>query len=173
MNRLAFMNYDMARRLMLLLVLGGAVAPVLAAAAGGEANLEWGMMTVELFGGLALFLFGMMQMEEGLKAVAGERMKNILATLTTNRYMGVFTGALVTAVIQSSSVTTVLVVGFISAGLMSLAQSVGVIMGANIGTTITAQIVAFKITKAALLLIAVGSPCSSSPRTRGLATTVA
>jgi len=156
MNRLAFMNYDMARRLMLLLVLAGAAAPVLAAAAGGEANLEWGMMTVELFGGLAIFLFGMMQMEEGLKAVAGERMKNILATLTTNRFMGVFTGALVTAVIQSSSVTTVLVVGFISAGLMSLAQSVGVIMGANIGTTITAQIVAFKITKAALVLIAVG-----------------
>ncbi len=156
MNRLAFMNYDMARRLMLLLVLAGVAAPVLAAAAGGEANLEWGMMTVELFGGLAIFLFGMTQMEEGLKAVAGERMKNILATLTTNRFMGVFTGALVTAVIQSSSVTTVLVVGFISAGLMSLAQSVGVIMGANIGTTITAQIVAFKITKAALLLIAVG-----------------
>ncbi len=126
------------------------------AATPKSSDLDWAMMTVELFGGLALFLFGMMQMEEGLKAVAGERMKNILATLTTNRYMGVFTGAFVTAVIQSSSVTTVLVVGFISAGLMSLAQSIGVIMGANIGTTITAQIVAFKITKAALLLIAVG-----------------
>jgi phosphate:Na+ symporter len=83
-------------------------------------------------------------------------MKGILAKLTVNRFMGVGTGALVTAVIQSSSVTTVLVVGFISAGLMSLSQSVGVIMGANIGTTITAQIVAFKITKAALGMIAVG-----------------
>ncbi len=132
-----------------------AAAPALAASGGG-ADLDWAMMTTELFGGLALFLFGMMQMEEGLKAVAGERMKNILATLTTNKFMGVFTGAFVTAVIQSSSVTTVLLVGFISAGLMSLAQSVGVIFGANIGTTITAQIVAFKITKAALALIAVG-----------------
>ena len=121
-----------------------------------EAGPDWLMMTVELLGGLAIFLFGMMQMEEGLKAVAGERMKGILATLTVNRFMGVGTGALVTAVIQSSSVTTVLVVGFISAGLMSLSQSVGVIMGANIGTTITAQIVAFKITKAALGMIAVG-----------------
>ncbi|WP_300337545.1 Na/Pi symporter, partial [Accumulibacter sp.] len=93
------------------------------------------MMTVELLGGLAIFLYGMGQMEEALKAVAGERMKNILAKLTVNRFMGVGTGALVTAVIQSSSVTTVLVVGFISAGLMSLSQSVGVIMGANIGTT--------------------------------------
>jgi len=128
--------------------------PVLAADA--KSDLDWLMMTVELLGGLAIFLYGMMQMEEGLRAVAGERMKNILATLTVNRFMGVGTGALVTAVIQSSSVTTVLVVGFISAGLMSLSQSIGVIMGANIGTTITAQIVAFKITKAALGMIAVG-----------------
>jgi phosphate:Na+ symporter len=91
------------------------------------------------------------QMADALKAVAGERMKLILARLTTNRFMGALTGALVTAIIQSSSVTTVLVVGFISAGLMSMAQSIGVIMGANIGTTVTAQIVAFKITKAALV----------------------
>ncbi len=109
-----------------------------------------------LFGGLALFLFGMEQMSDALKAVAGDRMKSILAKLTSNRFMGAITGAFVTAVIQSSSVTTVLVVGFISAGLMSFAQSVGVIMGANIGTTITAQIVAFKVTKAALLMIGVG-----------------
>jgi len=129
--------------------------PALAAQAV-EAGPDWLMMTVELLGGLAIFLYGMLQMEEGLTAVAGERMKGILAKLTVNRFMGVGTGALVTAVIQSSSVTTVLVVGFISAGLMSLSQSVGVIMGANIGTTITAQIVAFKITKAALGMIAVG-----------------
>jgi phosphate:Na+ symporter len=83
-------------------------------------------------------------------------MKNILAKLTANRFMGAVTGAFVTAVIQSSSVTTVLVVGFITAGLMSMAQSVGIIMGANIGTTITAQIVAFKVTKAALLMIGFG-----------------
>jgi phosphate:Na+ symporter len=132
-----------------------AATPLWAAdeAAGG---MNWGSMAMNLFGGLALFLFGMDQMAEALKAVAGERMKIVLARLTTNRFMGALTGAFVTAIIQSSSVTTVLVVGFISAGLMSMAQSIGVIMGANIGTTITAQIVAFKVTKAALLMIAVG-----------------
>jgi phosphate:Na+ symporter len=127
-----------------------------AAAASDQEAIDWGTMAMGLFGGLALFLFGMEQMSDALKAVAGERMKDILARLTTNRFMGAATGAFVTAVIQSSSVTTVLVVGFITAGLMSLAQSIGVIMGANIGTTITAQIVAFKVTKAALLMIAVG-----------------
>ncbi|MBK5939434.1 NAD+ kinase [Halochromatium roseum] len=113
-------------------------------------------MAMGLFGGLALFLFGMDQMADALKAVAGERMKDILARLTSNRFTGALTGAFVTAVINSSSVTTVLVVGFISAGLMSLAQSVGVIMGANIGSTVTAQLIAFKITKAALLMVGVG-----------------
>ncbi len=117
---------------------------------------DWSKMTIQLFGGLALFLYGMEQMAGALKAVAGERMKVILAKLTTNRFMGAITGAFVTAVIQSSSVTTVLVVGFISAGLMSMSQSIGVIMGANIGTTITAQIIAFKITKYAMLMIAIG-----------------
>ncbi|MES9905934.1 MAG: Na/Pi cotransporter family protein, partial [Sedimenticola sp.] len=130
--------------------------PALAGDGGGESTIAWGVMGMKLFGGLALFLFGMEQMADALKAVAGERMRNILAKLTTNRFMGAATGAFVTAVIQSSSVTTVLVVGFITAGLMSLSQSVGVIMGANIGTTITAQIVAFKVTKAALLMIGVG-----------------
>ncbi|MCP3964132.1 MAG: Na/Pi cotransporter family protein [bacterium] len=109
-----------------------------------------------LLGGLALFLFGMEQLADALKVVAGERMRTILAKLTTNRVTGALTGAFVTAVIQSSSVTTVLVVGFVTAGLMSMSQSIGVIMGANIGTTITAQIIAFKVTKYALLLIAAG-----------------
>ncbi len=113
-------------------------------------------MAVHLVGGLALFLFGIDQMTEGLKSVAGERMRVVLARLTSNRFMGAMTGAFVTSIIQSSSVTTVLVVGFTTAGLMSFAQSIGVIMGANIGTTITAQIVAFKVTKVALLMIAVG-----------------
>ncbi|HUT41560.1 MAG TPA: Na/Pi cotransporter family protein [Gammaproteobacteria bacterium] len=138
-----------------------AAAILLAAApswAADEAALEmhWGGMAMNLLGGLALFLFGMEQMADALKAVAGERMKIVLARLTTNRFMGALTGAFVTAIIQSSSVTMVLVVGFISAGLMSMAQSIGVIMGANIGTTITAQIVAFKVTKAALLMVAAG-----------------
>ncbi|MGI9247928.1 MAG: Na/Pi cotransporter family protein, partial [Woeseiaceae bacterium] len=127
-----------------------------AAAAESTSNMAIGQMAMELVGGLALFLFGIDQMTDALKAVAGERMRVVLAKLTTNRYMGALTGAFVTAIIQSSSVTTVLVVGFTTAGLMSFAQSIGVIMGANIGTTITAQIVAFKVTKAALLMIAVG-----------------
>ncbi len=131
------------------------VAPAYAADAGSQ-DIAWGFMAMKLFGGLALFLFGMEQMADALKAVAGERMKTILAKLTTNRFMGAATGAFVTAVIQSSSVTTVLVVGFITAGLMSMSQSIGVIMGANIGTTITAQIVAFKVTKAALLMVGIG-----------------
>ena len=114
------------------------------------------LMAVNLAGGLALFLFGIDQMTEGLKSVAGERMRSVLARLTSNRFMGAMTGAFVTSIIQSSSVTTVLVVGFTTAGLMSFAQSIGVIMGANIGTTITAQIVAFKVTKAALFMVAVG-----------------
>ncbi|WP_296702624.1 Na/Pi cotransporter family protein [Thiocapsa sp. UBA6158] len=117
---------------------------------------QWWTMAMSLFGGLALFLYGMDQMAEALKAVAGERMKDILAKLTANRFMGAITGAFVTAVINSSSVTTVLVVGFISAGLMTLSQSVGVIMGANIGSTMTAQLIAFQITEAALLMIGIG-----------------
>ena len=129
---------------------------LLAATPSGGGSLELWPLVMGLFGGLALFLYGMDKMAEALKAVAGERMKSILAKLTSNRIMGAVTGAFVTAVIQSSSVTTVMVVGFITAGLMSLSQSIGIIMGANIGTTITAQIIAFKVTKFALLLIAVG-----------------
>jgi len=119
-------------------------------------TLEIGVIAMGLFGGIALFLAGMEQMSQALKEVAGEKMSTVLAGLTRNRFMAATTGAFVTAVIQSSSVTTVLVVGFISAGIMNLGQAVGVIMGANIGTTITAQIVAFKVTKYALLLVAVG-----------------
>ncbi|MCP4284997.1 MAG: Na/Pi cotransporter family protein [Gammaproteobacteria bacterium] len=150
---------NLRNRILILLMI--AVVAVLAAfpvlaAASPEQTMAWGTMGMKLFGGLALFLFGMEQMSESLKAVAGERMKTILAKLTSNRFMGAATGAFVTAIIQSSSVTTVLVVGFITAGLMSLSQSVGIIMGANIGTTITAQIVAFKVTKAALLMIGIG-----------------
>jgi phosphate:Na+ symporter len=113
-------------------------------------------MGIGLLGGLALFLYGMEKMTDGLKAAAGGQMKVLLTKLTRNPITGAFTGALVTAIIQSSSVTTVLVVGFVSAGLMTLVQSIGVIFGANVGTTITAQIVAFNVTAAALPLITVG-----------------
>ncbi|MCP4048050.1 MAG: Na/Pi cotransporter family protein [Gammaproteobacteria bacterium] len=111
---------------------------------------------VGLFGGLALFLFGMDIMTKALKSAAGDYMKDILGKLTRNRFVGVGIGAFTTAIIQSSSVTTVILVGFISAGLMSMAQSVAVIIGANIGTTITAQILAFKVTKIALPMVAIG-----------------
>lgn len=111
---------------------------------------------IGLAGGLALFLFGMRQMTDALKTVAGEGMKTLLSRLTANRFSAAFAGALITSIIQSSSVTTVLVVGFVSAGLLGLSQSIGVIIGANIGTTITAQIIAFKVTKYALLFIGVG-----------------
>ena len=113
-------------------------------------------MIMGLFGGLALFLYGMEKMAAALKVATGEQLKIILAKLTTNRVTGALTGAAVTAIIQSSSVTTVLVVGFITAGVMSFSQAVGVILGINVGTTITAQIIAFQITEYSLLLVAVG-----------------
>ncbi len=155
---LSFVSRPRGRLAVVVLALGmGGVLSVWPVLAADDAQqVAWAAMGMNLFGGLAIFLFGMDQMSDALKAVAGERMKVVLAKLTTNRFMGAITGAFVTAVIQSSSVTTVLVVGFITAGLMSFAQSIGVIMGANIGTTITAQIVAFKVTKAALLMVAVG-----------------
>jgi phosphate:Na+ symporter len=110
-----------------------------------------------LIGGLGLFLFGMKIMSEGLQKVAGSRMRKILSALTSNRIVGTLVGIAVTAMIQSSSATTVMVVGFVNAGLMSLVQSIGVILGANIGTTVTAQLIAFKITKYALPAIGIGA----------------
>jgi phosphate:Na+ symporter len=109
-----------------------------------------------LMGGLGLFLFGMKIMSEGLQKIAGSRMRKILSALTNNRIVGTLVGIAVTAMIQSSSATTVMVVGFVNAGLMSLVQSIGIILGANIGTTVTAQLIAFKITKYALPAIGIG-----------------
>lgn len=111
----------------------------------------------ELLGGLGIFIFGMRMMGEGLTKTAGKKLKSLLEILTTNRITGVLVGAGVTAIIQSSSATTVMVVGFVNAGLMNLSQAIGVIMGANIGTTITAQLIAFKISKYALHAIAIGA----------------
>ena len=109
-----------------------------------------------LLGGLAVFIYGMNLMSESLQKAAGEKMKSILALLTKNRIMGVIAGALVTAVLQSSSATTVMAIGFVSAGLMSLPQAISIIFGANIGTTMTAQIIAFKITDYIYAFIFVG-----------------
>lgn len=118
--------------------------------------MNWGLIIILLLGGLSLFLHGMNVMTNGLKAVAGNRMKSFLHSMTRNRWTSLLAGTGITAVIQSSSVTTVLAVGFVSAGLISFQSTLGLILGANLGTTITAQIIAFKITKASWLMIAFG-----------------
>lgn len=109
-----------------------------------------------LLGGLALFLYGMQMMSDGLEAAAGDKMKSILEKLTSNRFLAVAVGAVITAVIQSSSATTVMVVGFVNTGLMSLSQAVWIIMGANIGTTITGQLIALDVGAAAPLIAFIG-----------------
>ena len=114
------------------------------------------MVALGLFGGLAIFIYGMNLMSENLQKVAGERMRSVLALLTKNPVMGVLAGALATAVLQSSSATTVMAIGFVSARLMGLPQAISIIFGANIGTTITAQIVAFKITDYIMLFVFLG-----------------
>lgn len=111
---------------------------------------------LSLFGGLALFLYGMQMMSNGLEAAAGNKMKSILEKLTSNRIKGVLVGAAITAVIQSSSATTVMVVGFVNSGLMTLKQAVWIIMGANIGTTITGQLIALDIGAIAPLFAIIG-----------------
>ena len=109
-----------------------------------------------LLGGLGMFLFGMKMMSDGLENMAGDKMRRTLEILTTNRLAGVAVGAGVTAAVQSSSATTVMVIGFVNAGLMTLLQATGVIMGANIGTTITAQIIAFKLSDIAPMILFIG-----------------
>ena len=109
-----------------------------------------------LLGGLALFLYGMQMMSNNLEAAAGNKMKQILEKLTTNRFMGILVGAGITALIQSSSATTVMTVGFVNSGLMSLNQAVWIIMGANIGTTITGQLIALDVGALAPLIAFIG-----------------
>ncbi|MFH1243125.1 MAG: Na/Pi cotransporter family protein [Pseudomonadota bacterium] len=114
------------------------------------------MIIFKSLGGLGLFLFGMKIMSEGLQKVAGKRMRQILGMVSNNRVIGCAVGTIVTSVVQSSSATTVMIVGFVDAGLMTFVQAIGVILGANIGTTMTAQLIAFKITAYALPAIAMG-----------------
>ena len=109
-----------------------------------------------LLGGLALFLYGMQMMSTGLEAAAGNKMKVILEKLTANRFVGVLVGTLITAIIQSSSATTVMVVGFVNSGMMTLSQAVWIIMGANIGTTITGQLIALDVGELAPLMAFAG-----------------
>ncbi|HLR21532.1 MAG TPA: Na/Pi cotransporter family protein [Tissierellaceae bacterium] len=113
-------------------------------------------IALPVMGGLGLFLYGMNIMGSGLEKVAGRRLNRLVEVLTTNRFRGVLVGALVTMVVQSSSATTVMVIGFVNAGLMTLYQAVGVIMGANIGTTITAQMIALNLTDYAPIAVAIG-----------------
>ena len=121
-----------------------------------SSSIHWGFLIMGLLGGLSLFLYGMAKMSEGMKKAAGDRMRNILAALTSNRVIGMTVGAFVTMIIQSSSATTVMLVSFVQAELMTYVQAISIILGANIGTTITAQLVAFKLTDYALLLITIG-----------------
>lgn len=114
-------------------------------------------MIIGLFGGLGLFIFGMNMMSDGLKTVAGTKMKQLLEILTSNRFKAILVGVLVTMIVQSSSTTTVMVIGFVNASLMTLTQAAGVILGANIGTTITAQLIAFNVAKIAPLFIGLGA----------------
>ena len=109
-----------------------------------------------LLGGIGMFLYGIKMMSDGLENLAGDKMRHTLEVLTTNRFAAVGVGAGVTAVIQSSAATTVMVVGFVNAGLMSLLQATGIIMGANIGTTITAQLIAFKLSDIAPFILFIG-----------------
>ena len=122
-----------------------------------SANIDWTLLALGLAGGLALFLIGMDQMTQSLKALAGFRLEKILRTLSINRFAGAATGAVATAAMQSSSITTVLTVGFVSAELFTLTQAASVIIGANLGTTITAQIIAWEIAEYSLGLLAVGA----------------
>ena len=131
-------------------------ARILFAADQTPAAISWGFLVIGLLGGLALFLYGMDKMSEGMKKSAGNQMRAVLAALTKNRVIALMVGAFVTMVIQSSSATTVMLVSFVQAGLMTFMQTLGVILGADIGTTVTAQLIAFKLTDYALLMIAIG-----------------
>lgn len=118
--------------------------------------MDWSLVILNTIGGIGLFLMGMRTMSDGLQRVAGDKLRKILNLLTSNRFMGIFVGASLTVAVQSSSATTVMTIGFVNAGLMSLTQAIGVIFGANIGTTITGWIVILPIVKYSLIIIGIG-----------------
>src|SRR6056300_1687187 len=129
---------------------------------GNVTTWEFIVGLLYVLGGLGIFLFGMRVMSEGIQKVAGEGMRRIMATMTQNRFFGLLTGLLVTCLVQSSSATTVMVVSFVNAQLLTLMESIGVIMGANLGTTLTGWIIAsigkFSLSKIALPIIGIGLP---------------
>ena len=126
--------------------------------------MEFGIYELfTLIGALGFFIYGMKVMSDGIQKVAGSKMRGILSKMTSNRFLGVATGFLITALLQSSSATTVMIVSFVNAGLLTLVESIGVIMGANVGTTITAWLISLlgfkvKISAIALPIIAIGMP---------------
>jgi phosphate:Na+ symporter len=134
--------------------------------AQASASVDWVTVLVGLFGGVALLLFGLDQLTSALRGVAGDQLRTLLARLTNNRIAAALTGVVTTAIVQSSTVTTVLVVGFVGAGVMSLMAALGVILGSNVGTTVTAQVVAFDVAEWALGLVAVGFLASTLARGR-------
>lgn len=138
------------------------------AADSTHVKITWGFLIIGLLGGLALFLYGLEQLSEGLKKAAGNQMRDILSKLTQNRIIGFFVGAFVTMVIQSSSATTVMLVSFVQAELLTFAKALGVILGADIGTTVTAQLIAFKLTDYALLMVAAGFAMRTLSKNRSL-----
>ncbi|MBO7327645.1 MAG: Na/Pi cotransporter family protein, partial [Lentisphaeria bacterium] len=124
------------------------------------------LTAMQVIGGLAIFIFGMKIMSDGLHHAAGEKMRTILRAFSSNRFVAIASGAAVTCVVQSSSATTVMVVGFINAGLLNLVQGIGLMFGAHVGTTITAQLVAFKISWIIMPAITAGLLLSFIPRQR-------
>tara|TARA_Y100000294_G_scaffold88051_1_gene82206 strand:+ start:567 stop:2345 length:1779 start_codon:yes stop_codon:yes gene_type:complete len=149
--------HSFTNRTVLILTLLGLSTLLYAGADTTGNSVNWILLITSLFGGLGMFLYGMEMMSDGMKVTAGNKMRTILEKLTSNRFLAVGVGAFVTMVIQSSSATTVMLVSFVNSGLLSFAQGLGVILGSNIGSTVTAQIVAFKITDYALVLIAIGA----------------
>jgi phosphate:Na+ symporter len=150
------MGFQLARVVLPVALLAFAFVAFAADSKNVGESPDWVQLFLGLFGGLALFLGGLQLLSEGMTKAAGQTMKVVLAKLTTNRFKGALTGAFVTGILNSSTVTTLLVVGFISGGMMTLAQSVGVIMGANIGSTVTAQLLAFDLAAYSLGPVAIG-----------------
>lgn len=150
------LNNNALKIIILTFIMTFILSPLSIASNVDSSEIPWSMLVIGMLGGLALFLYGMGKMSDGMKKTAGNKMRDILGALTKNRIMALTLGAVVTMVIQSSSATTVMLVSFVQAGLMSFSQSLGVILGADIGTTVTAQLIAFKVTDYALLMIAIG-----------------
>ncbi len=121
-----------------------------------QRTMWWLFLTIGLFGGLGIFLYGMGLGSGGLQKIAGDRLRGILSALTSNRFLGLFVGIVITGIVQSSSATSVMVVGLVSSALMTLQQAIGVLMGAHIGTTITVQLIAFNVSDYSLLLVGAG-----------------